>query len=153
MFVFFLWPPFHSSCRSIYPWKFKMKTVNEIFSLEDTDWSCARGSFWLTPMHIDIPHTDRRGTFACTAVWQNDPRAHHKAHQRRGIRVSETFAESWSSGAARPSRAIRKQPSGLFQRAVCGSRSGRRTPERGCHAVTGVEISQIPFVRTKKAQP
>ena len=26
----------------------------------------------------------------------------HKAHQRRGIRVSETFAESWSSGAARP---------------------------------------------------
>ncbi len=30
------------------------------------------------------------------------PRAHHKALQRRGIRVSETFAESWSSGAARP---------------------------------------------------
>ena len=28
----------------------------------------------------------------------------HKAHQRRGIRVSETFAESWSSGGARPDR-------------------------------------------------
>lgn len=46
-------------------------------------------------------HTALHGILACTAVWQNDPRAHHKAHQRRGIRVSETFAESWSSGAAR----------------------------------------------------
>ena len=29
--------------------------------------------------------------------------------------------------------------------------SGRCSPERGCHEVTGVEKSKIPFARTKRA--